>query len=632
MSGLYGVVSTKAIDTGSYNGLSIWNRSYGDLKEQVYSEDKLLLGVWPERVRGIETDEDRFVIETSENAGVFDAFVFSDRDSAPSDALFLSNTISSMGIEGVKEVNGEFAGAVWDKERSELLLFRDHMGVRPLFYYQDSERVIFSTDIRGITSVKDVDVSPDEDWLYITFCGEKLMSPVSTEYQNIRCVPPGGYIRFTFVNGKITCKDGHYWIPGQKKVRLGSRMEYEKELRRLVSDAVSIRANATKMGVGAELSGGLDSGVIDLLLADIRKDCVYYSWTPDEKFLPLAEKDERLIINDICEKAGIKCNYGGLEINLNGDELIESRFPAPLDEKYKDKSFREKYAFPNYINTEHIYKTSAYMKKQGVKFVFTGHGGDEGISHRGNPYELFYYHEYYRYLRLMFSRSSVSKHRIFKTIDLIKKNMAYAKRELLVPIVTGECENPIVRTGFKEKYKGHQFPIFYFAFDPKRYIRDGGGRNRLHVVAFFDSCTGVRYLAPYVDYRVVDFALGIPRYLYFNWYHNRFIFREAFKDIMPDSLYRLNYKENNSSKNLPQRDETAEKELSDQELMNIKRSFVELLDREFWGNYLDFDDINDWINGRLDEKYDSIVWESLSQCRQFENMVKRSRELFMKSL
>lgn len=627
MSGLYGVVSTKAIGAGGYNGLSVWNRNYGDLKEQVHSEDNLLLGIWPERLRGTETEEDRFLFETSKNTGAFDAFVFSDRGSAPSDALFLSEIISSKGIEGVKGVNGEFAGAVWDKESSELLLFRDHMGVRPLFYYQDSERVIFSTDIRGITSVKDIDASPDEDWLYVTFCGEMLMTPDSTEYQNIKCVPSGGYIRFKFGDGKITCTKGHYWIPGQKKVRFGSRREYEKELRRLVTDAVSIRANATKMGVGAELSGGLDSGVIDLLLAGIRKDCVYYSWTPDEKFLPLAEKDERLVINDICEKAGISCNYGGLGFKLNGDELIDSRFPAPFDGKYKNMPFREKYAFPNYVNTENIYGTSAFMKKKGVKFVFMGHGGDEGISHRGNPYELFYHHEYYRYLRLMFSRSSVSKHRIFKTLELIKENMAYAKRELLVPIVTGECENPVVRPEFKEKFKGHDFPIFYFAFDPQRYVLNGGGRNRLHVVAFFASCTGVRYLAPYVDYRVVDFALGIPRYLYFNWYHNRYIFREAFKDIMPESLYRLNCKENNSRNSLPPKEASLENKPSDEELVDIRKSYLDWIDRDYWGDFLDFDVINDWVYGRTDEKYRSTIEEALSQCIQLENMVRRSREV-----
>ncbi len=627
MSGLYGVVSTKAIESGIYTGLSIWNRNYGDLKEQVYSEDKLLLGIWPERVRGTETDGDRFLIETSKNTGAFDAFIFSDTNSAPSDALFLSKIISSKGIEGVKDVNGEFAGAVWAKESSELLLFRDHMGVRPLFYYQDSERVIFSTDIRGITSVKDIDTSPDEDWLYVTFCGEMLMTQDSTEYQNIKCVPPGGYIRFEFGDGKITCTKGHYWIPGQKKVRLGSRREYEKELRRLVTDAVSIRANATKMGVGAELSGGLDSGVIDILLADMRKDCVYYSWTPDEKFLPLAENDERLVIDDICEKSGITCNYGELGVKLNGDELIDSRFPILLDGKYKYMPFRVKYAFPNYVNTEPIYGTSAFMKRKGVKFVFTGHGGDEGISHRGNPYELFYHHEYYRYLRLMFSRSSVSKHRILKTIELIKENIAYAKRELLIPIVSGECMNPIAGSGIKETFNGRKFPYFYFAFDPQRFILSGGSRNRLDVVAFFASCTGVRYLAPYMDYRVVDFALGLPRYLFFDWYYNRVIFREAFKDIMPDSLYKLNCKESNSHKNLPPKEKTANNKPSDEELLSIRKSYLAILDRDFWDEYLDFDATDDWIHGRIDEEYNSIIEESLSQCIQLENMVKRSREV-----
>ena len=627
MSGIFGIVSRNVIEPDKYTGLEAWNHGYGDLIVQRYSEDNALIGIKPETLRGKESDAYSFVLEKNDKVGVVDAFVFSDKSDETSDESFIFTQIYKNGVDSIKDINGEFAGAIWDKSSEELLLFRDHMGVRPLFYYSDEDSIIFSSDIRGVTSIEDVNTEIDEDWLYKNCVGASDLSATDTEFAHIKCVPFGGYVRFKLVNGKWTKDEGHYWVPGQKKIRLKNKEEYTKELRRLVEDAIKMRTKECVLPIGAELSGGLDSGVVDLVLAKEKTDCVYYSWTPDEKYLPMAEKDERLIIKEICEKAGIECNFGGLFSQIGDDNIIDTRIPIGLDGKYKYLPYYIKYAFPNYINTAPIYETSAFMKNRGVKFIFTGHCGDEGISHRANPYELLYHHEYYRYLRLMFSRSSVSKHRIFKTFALIKENLDYVNNVLEKPFYMKDgVTNPIVKKSFAEKYKGQKMPILYFAFDPRRYIIGGGSRNRLDVVAFYGSCTGVRYIAPYVDYRVVDFALGIPRYLYHNWYYTRYIFREAFKDMMPESMYWLTAKESNSYKNLP-KDDDKDKENSDEEqLVEVRKSYLEWLDKEYWSKYLDFDVINDWVQGKIKDE-NGKIFETLMTCIQAEHMVKRSREV-----
>ncbi len=626
MSGIYGVVEKKKLNRTKYSALSKWNQGYGDLNEQYIFEDNVYFGIKPEKVRGCETELDKFVHRYENRVAVIDAFIFSKSDDTLSDTEYLFEEICKKGIDTIKTVNGDFAGVIWNTDSHEMILFRDHMGVRPLFYYHDPERVIFSTDIRGITSVIDVDTAVNEDWLYRDLQGASILSATDTEYKRIKCVPFGGYVVFGFSSKEVTKKEYRYWIPGEKRIRKRNRVEYTKELKKLVEDAIVTRLNASTLKFGSELSGGLDSGVIDLILAGLRKDIVYYSWTPDEKYLPLAENDERLIIADICKAAGIECNFGGLGVKVDDDELIEKRFMVPTNEKYRIVPYFVKYSFPNYINSSTIYETAAFMKKKGVKFVFTGHGGDEGISHRGNPYELIYYHEYYRYLRLMFSRSSISKHRILKTIELIKENLTYARNELLKPFLSEEISNPIICAEFLEKSKRKELPFLFFAYDPKKYIEDGGSRNRLDVVAFYDSCTEVRYLAPLLDYRVVDYALGIPRYLYFNWYYSRYIFREAFKDIMPKSLYWLKAKESNSYKSLKLIHNTKD-EVSFDEVIAQRKSFLNYLDESYWKKYLDFAAIDDWIYGRLDKKYDEIIIQSLNHCIQNEHMVKRSREL-----
>ncbi len=624
MSGIFGVVSKECIDNKDYLGLELWNKGYGDGDVQSYTSDKYLYGICHESVKKSVLKE-RFILEKNQCRAVIDALIFSKYDNGCSDEQFIFDTIYEKGISSLVDVNGDFSGAFWSEKKGELVLFRDHCGVRPLFYYIDDARVIFSSDIRGIISIRDVNADINEEWLYKTLEGYSDITPADTEYKNIKCVPFGGYISFWFTENDIKTTTGYYWKPGEKKIRFKNREQYTVELRKLVEDAVRIRAEVSELPVGAELSGGLDSGVISLILAEMDKRCFYFSWTPGVEDLTYADKDERYVINDICEKAGIDCYHGKLSVNFDRIDVIKKSFPLKTDSTSELPFFLE-YVFPNYINTTPIYETAAFLKEKGVKLVFTGHGGDEGISHRGDPYELFYSHEYYRYLRLMYSRTSRDKHRIIKTISLIRKNLLEAEAEFKVPFVyMNSGGDKVVNEKFSMKYKRERMPVVSFSFDPKSYIVNGGSRNRLDVLSFFGACTGVRYMAPFMDYRVVDFALGIPRYLYFNWFWDRYIFREAFKDIMPKSLYKQRDKESYSYNSLPQAAPIKE---DPEKIIASKVRYLSILDRNKWSKYLDYSFLDEW--SRTGEKRDDdiAILNALMACIQAENVVKRSREVY----
>ncbi len=624
MSGIFGIVSQKNIDTDECLGLRAWNENYGDCITQVYRSECAYIGAKPEYMKAAADGNCYALFQEEHQSGAIDSVIFSDKKSDLPDEKFLFTRVVSSGIDSVKDVNGDFAGAIWDEEKRELLLFRDHMGVRPLFYYYDDEKIVFSSDIRGITSIKSVDAAVDSDWLYKELSGYSYLSATGTEYEHIKCVPFGGYISFRFDGQKIVKETGHYWVPGDKKVRLKNRSEYTKELRRLVEDSVRIRALATDHKLGGELSGGLDSGVVDVLLSQIKKDCFFFSWTPKEELLPLAEGDERLIIRDICDKAGIECNYGELDVDFAKLTLMKERMP--IKEEVSDINKPNAYAFPCYLNTAQIYETASFMRSKGVKVIFSGHGGDEGASHRSNPYELFYNHEYYRYLRLMYSRSSVLKHRIPATIRLIKENLKVAQNDLTKPFSTGSGVNPLIRKSVADRFDETKMEPLYFAYDPVKYINGGGSRNRLDVLAFYSACTGVRYFVPLLDYRIVDFALGIPRYLYHNWYYDRFIFREAFKDLIPHSLYKQRVKEDNSYKNLPKNDRE-HVELGAEEIEKAKKRYVDWLDREYWKDLIDFEVLDRWVLGEVRKEDEIPILSALMICVQAEYMIRRSREI-----
>ena len=163
-----------------------------------------------------------------------------------------------------------------------------------------------------------------------------------------------------------------------------------------------------------------------------------------------------------------------------------------------------------------------------------------------------------------------------------------------------------------------------FAYDPLTYVRNGGSRNRLDVIALLGAYSGTRYIVPYLDYRVIDFALSIPRHMYIKHQKNRYIFREAFKDIMPESLYVLTHKEDKSWRNAekPQKDES--------DYLARKQRIFSLLDKEYWAPYLILNTFEEWTIIPLDasdDMTDFSMFSALDKCLSFQNMIKFSRSI-----
>ena len=143
-------------------------------------------------------------------------------------------------------------------------------------------------------------------------------------------------------------------------------------------------------------------------------------------------------------------------------------------------------------------------------------------------------------------------------------------------------------------------------------------------MALLGAHSGVRYMVPYLDYRVIDFAVSIPRYLYINGNTRRYIFREAFKDLMPQSLYKLDNKEETSFNNL----KSSEDEWFD-EYSRRKREIIDSLDREHWDKYQDYDKIEMlYRSGKPegDEHIRELRWiKALLKCALAQNLIERAK-------
>lgn len=158
------------------------------------------------------------------------------------------------GPDCLNHFNGQFAIALWNTKDQSLFLARDRLGVRPLFYTIQNDRLIFGSEIKAILAFPGVTTDIDLHALKQVFTYWSVQTP-ATVYQGICEVPPGHYLFYR--DGKIEVRP--YWsLDFHEESPVRSEDDYLDEFESLLVDATQIRLRAD-VPVGAYLSGGLDS-------------------------------------------------------------------------------------------------------------------------------------------------------------------------------------------------------------------------------------------------------------------------------------------------------------------------------------------------------------------------------------
>lgn len=165
------------------------------------------------------------------------------------------------GEDYIQKLNGIFAIALWDSASERLYLFRDRLGVKPLFYTMINQTVVFSSEIKGLFAYPDVNPILDKDGL----CEVFALGPAKTYgkgvFKNIQEVLPGHCMLFDHGN----CTDKAYWKL-QSRPHEDSPEKTIEKTSWLVEDAVK-KQMLSDLPVSTFLSGGLDSSLVTAICA-----------------------------------------------------------------------------------------------------------------------------------------------------------------------------------------------------------------------------------------------------------------------------------------------------------------------------------------------------------------------------
>ena len=260
------------------------------------------------------------------------------------------------GLKCLEKLIGMFAFCIYDKIRGTLFLARDHIGIKPLYYYKDKKRFIFSSIIQPILE-HDIVTNPNKKLIRDFLLYNNTDHTDETFFSNIQKLPKGHYMIYSIKANNFKIKK--WWSSNFFQTYNGSYASACKELRTLLFKSVSRRL-MSDVPVGTCLSGGIDSSSIACIINSSSNTEIKKTFSAT---FPGFKKDETKYI-DIVSK---KTNLSNYKVNLTGEDFAND---------YIDfiKSMGEPVPTPSSYAQ---YKVFEMAKKNKVVVLLDGQGADE---------------------------------------------------------------------------------------------------------------------------------------------------------------------------------------------------------------------------------------------------------------
>jgi asparagine synthase (glutamine-hydrolysing) len=256
----------------------------------------------------------------------------------------------------LQQLNGMFAIALWDESSRRVLLARDRLGIKPLYYAEVGGYLVFGSEIKALLQLPGLSVEVDSAALdeYLSL---RYSSGATTMFRGVRKLLPGQQLLVDVDTGTWTTQD--YWEPwkGAPGTRASSLDEAAGRVRELLDDAVRLRL-MSDVPFGAFLSGGLDSSGIVALMAQHMNE-------PVETFSIRFSEEPRLDEGEHARAVARHCGTHHHEVDCTADRV--ELLPHLLSH------FDEPFADPIIVPTHQVAESAA----EHVKVILTGEGADE---------------------------------------------------------------------------------------------------------------------------------------------------------------------------------------------------------------------------------------------------------------
>ncbi|MDT7828924.1 asparagine synthase (glutamine-hydrolyzing) [Pricia sp. S334] len=394
-----------------------------------------------------------------------------------SDTEVILAAVQDKGLDWfLKRANGMFAMAVYDSESEELLLVRDRLGIKPLYYYNDGTTLVFASEIKAILNSGLVEAEFNSSAVDEYLANRYIRAPY-TFFKGIRQLEPGSFHRY----GKtLNLTERIYWsLPKAFNVSTEfDEQKIKKEFEGEIKNAIEYRLIAD-VPLGTYLSGGVDSSLITAITALKKKDQVN---TYTIGFEEMNEFDYARTVAEKYDTAHHEILMKKEDYLANWERLIAAK-DAPL-------------GVPNEIPLAIM---SSKLKEK-ITVVLSGEGADELMGGYGRIFRLPFDHENHS------PEDNFYDHFIAK-YEYVPRHM---RDELInTPTEYRDEFDDIVRNQFKEH--GNKENVF-------RFFHQYHVKGLLQRVDMTTMQTSVEARVPFLDHNLIEFAYkSIPYQLKLKW-------------------------------------------------------------------------------------------------------------------
>lgn len=438
------------------------------------------------------------------------------------------------GDNFLTKLNGFFAFAIYDSFSDKLFLARDRMGIKPLLYFFDEDKLFFASEMKALLALG-IDETIDQVSLREYFQFNYIPSPNSI-FEKVKKLPQGKFL--TIEHKKISIKS-YYSIPYNKEnTKFTSYEDAQKELQKLIEKSIKERLIAD-VPLGAFLSGGIDSSVI---VAETTKHIsglnTFSIGYKDEPFF-----DETIYAELVAKK--FKTNHHTFK--LSNSELYENLHKVL---NYVDEPFADSSALPLHI-------LSMHTKKQ-VTVALSGDGADELFS--GYNKHKAHFMAMQNSLKSRLIRlglpfwKNLPKSRNGKISNRIRQLEKYARglnlkdKERYLEWASIMSENKVNQLFAREKtinnWKERQ-NVFVEHFLNPTDINDVLFADMqlvlvsdmLHKVDSMSMANSLEVRTPFLDPSIVQFAFSLPESYKINGTMKKRILQDTYRSILPSELY-----------------------------------------------------------------------------------------------
>ncbi len=407
------------------------------------------------------------------------------------------------GVDGISQLNGMFAFALHDKLAGKVILGRDRVGIKPLFYAELADRFVFASELKAI-----VPLLSRQPVLNAEAVNQFMLSQFSsgreTVFQGVYCLQPGECLQ---IDADLNVTTTRYWNALDIEIRTLSFEEASEEFDSIM-DVVMREHIRSDVPFGLFLSGGVDSAVILAMLEHFNYGNVHsYSIGYHSNEL----KGELEAAQLMADRFGTKHRAIRLEIN-------ELKQRIPLMIWATDELMRDYASLPTSIMAE--------AAAADIKVVFTGEGGDEVFAGYGRYRKT----ALERKLRSLFRSGSGG----FRTGSQLNQGryQRLIKSEL-------KKHHKSFRRPFMDAWQST--PEHWSDIQRSQYtdIVTALPNNLLVKVDRNTMAFGLEARVPFLDHRIIEFGLSLPDELKVSHGQGKlFLKRWAEKYLPKDHLYR----------------------------------------------------------------------------------------------